>query len=55
MRIYVIGADGQVARSLREAAAQDPSIFYGCSARGEIDLLHPASISKVWRISGPTW
>lgn len=47
MRIYVIGADGQVARSLREAAARDPSIVYGCSARGEIDLLQPASVNKV--------
>lgn len=48
MRIYVIGADGQVARSLREAAARSPSITYGFSVRDEIDLLKPASINRAF-------
>src|SRR5258708_24264336 len=40
MRLYVIGSEGQVARSLREAAALDRSIVFG------YDLLHPSSIAK---------
>ncbi|HEY9216135.1 MAG TPA: dTDP-4-dehydrorhamnose reductase [Ancylobacter sp.] len=45
MRLYVIGGDGQVARSLREAAAGDNSIVFGSSTRGEVDLLQPSSIT----------
>ena len=40
MRLYVIGSEGQVARSLREAAALDRSIVFG------YDLLHPSSVEK---------
>jgi dTDP-4-dehydrorhamnose reductase len=46
MRLYVIGGQGQVARSLREAAAGDASIVFGCGERPAVDLLRPASISQ---------
>jgi dTDP-4-dehydrorhamnose reductase len=44
MRLYVIGADGQVARSLREAASLQDDIVFGFGARPEVDLLRPRSI-----------
>ena len=44
MRVYVIGSEGQVARSLREAAARDPSVVLGFSLRDEVDLLLPSTI-----------
>jgi dTDP-4-dehydrorhamnose reductase len=46
MRMYVIGSEGQVARSLREAAALDENIIFGCGARPDVDLLRPSSIQK---------
>ena len=46
MRLYVIGGEGQVARSLREAAALDKNIVFGYGARPEVDLLRPSSIEK---------
>jgi dTDP-4-dehydrorhamnose reductase len=46
MRLYVIGGEGQVARSLREAAASDENIVFGFSRRAEVDLLNPSSIEK---------
>ena len=46
MRLYVIGGEGQVARSLREAAALDKNIVFGYGARPEVDLLQPSSIEK---------
>ena len=46
MRLYVIGGEGQVARSLREAAALDENIVFGYGARPEVDLLQPSSIEK---------
>jgi dTDP-4-dehydrorhamnose reductase len=46
MRLYVIGGQGQVARSLREAAAADNDIVFGYAQRPEFDLGHPASIAK---------
>ena len=46
MRLYVIGSEGQVARSLREAAALDKNIVFGYGARPEVDLLQPSSIEK---------
>jgi dTDP-4-dehydrorhamnose reductase len=48
MRLYVIGGEGQVARSLREAATADETIVFGCSARSEVDLLRPSSIGKLF-------
>jgi dTDP-4-dehydrorhamnose reductase len=49
MRIYVIGSRGQVARSLREAAARDTDIVLGCGERPDVDLLRPASIALALR------
>jgi dTDP-4-dehydrorhamnose reductase len=46
MRIYVIGGQGQVARSLREAAATDSDIVLGCGERPDVDLLRPASVAE---------
>jgi dTDP-4-dehydrorhamnose reductase len=44
MRLYVVGGEGQVARSLREAAARHSDIVFGYGARPEVDLLRPGSI-----------
>jgi dTDP-4-dehydrorhamnose reductase len=38
MRIYVFGATGQIARSLREAASSNVDIEIGCGARSNIDI-----------------
>lgn len=46
MRVYVIGGEGQVARSLREAAARDASIVLGFTSRSEVDLLRPWTIRQ---------
>jgi dTDP-4-dehydrorhamnose reductase len=46
MRLYVIGGQGQIARSLREAAAGDKDIVFGCAERPDVDLLRPASIAQ---------
>lgn len=46
MRLYVIGGEGQVARSLREAATGRADIVFGTSSRAEVDLLNPASIDR---------
>jgi dTDP-4-dehydrorhamnose reductase len=46
MRLYVIGGDGQVARSLREVATLDETIVFGYGARPTVDLLRPSSIGK---------
>lgn len=46
MRVYVIGTEGQVARSLREAALRDDSIVFGHSNRADVDLLQRSSVSE---------
>jgi dTDP-4-dehydrorhamnose reductase len=46
MRLFVIGGEGQVARSLREAASPSDNIVFGFGARPDLDLLRPASIAK---------
>src|SRR6202171_4014714 len=46
MRLYVIGGQGQVARSLREAAISDEDIVFGYGQRPDIDLLRPESIAQ---------
>ncbi len=46
MRIYVIGGEGQVARSLREAAAADKEIEFGFGQRPDVDLLNAVSIER---------
>jgi dTDP-4-dehydrorhamnose reductase len=45
MRLYVIGAQGQVARSLREAATGHSDIVFGCGQRPDVDLLRAGSIA----------
>lgn len=46
MRIYVIGGEGQVARSLREAAAADKETEFGFGRRPDVDLLNAVSIER---------
>ena len=46
MRLYVIGTQGQVARSLREAATRDNDIVFRCAQRPDVDLLRPGSIAQ---------
>lgn len=46
MRLFVIGGEGQVARSLREVAARSDNIAFGFGARPDVDLSRPASIAK---------
>jgi dTDP-4-dehydrorhamnose reductase len=46
MRIYVIGGQGQIARSLREAAARDSDVVFGCGERPDVDVLRPQSIVR---------
>jgi len=45
VRLFVTGAEGQVARSLREAAADDPAFVVGFGARPEFDLARPETIA----------
>ena len=44
MRVFVTGADGQIARSIREAAAADAGFVVGCFARPEFDLARPETV-----------
>jgi dTDP-4-dehydrorhamnose reductase len=46
MRIYVIGGEGQVARSLREAGHENPDLVIGWSVRPEVDILSPNLIGR---------
>jgi dTDP-4-dehydrorhamnose reductase len=45
MRIYVIGSDGQVSRSLREAARHHDDVTMRCGQRPDVDLCDPTSIA----------
>jgi dTDP-4-dehydrorhamnose reductase len=46
VRLFVIGTEGQVARSLCELAINAPNSTILCSARPKLDLLRPASIER---------
>ncbi|MGY3494950.1 dTDP-4-dehydrorhamnose reductase [Bradyrhizobium sp. USDA 4502] len=46
MRLYVIGGEGQIARSLREAAALENDVVFGYGARPEVDLLQHSSVER---------
>jgi dTDP-4-dehydrorhamnose reductase len=46
MRLFIIGAEGQVARALREAASSDKNIIFGNGVRPDVDLLRPLSIQN---------
>jgi dTDP-4-dehydrorhamnose reductase len=45
MRLYVMGAEGQVARSLREAATGYADVTVGFGSRPSVDLLHPSTVA----------
>lgn len=53
MRIFVTGADGQVARALREAGAAAPGVVIGCGARPDVDLTRPETLLPAMRAFGP--
>ena len=44
VRVFVVGAEGQIARSLREAALAEPDIVLGHSTRPEVDLTRAETI-----------
>jgi len=46
VRLFVIGHDGQVARSLREQAISMPNLVIDCRGRPDVDLLRPDSIER---------
>jgi len=46
MRIFVTGTEGQVARSLREAAAKDHGLVLGWGARPAFDLAQPDAAAR---------
>jgi dTDP-4-dehydrorhamnose reductase len=45
MRLLVFGRQGQVARSLREAAAHEKDVDFLCVGRPEVDLARPETIT----------
>jgi dTDP-4-dehydrorhamnose reductase len=53
MRVYVIGNEGQVARSLREAAQFDDDITVECSSRPAVDVLRPNSVERALAAFAP--
>jgi dTDP-4-dehydrorhamnose reductase len=53
VRLFVIGRNGQVARSLREVAVSLPNVVIDCCARPDADLLHPDSIVKALSAFSP--
>lgn len=53
MRLYIVGTDGQVARSLREAAIQHPDIVMGCGGRPDVDILRPDLVEKAFLAFSP--
>lgn len=46
MRLYVIGAEGQIARSLREEAIGDSKIAVACGGRPGVNILRPDLVEK---------
>jgi dTDP-4-dehydrorhamnose reductase len=46
VRLFVIGTEGQVARSLCELANTAPNLEIGCSGRPNVDLLRPDLIEQ---------
>jgi len=46
LRLYVFGAEGQIARSLREAAAASCDIEIGCGFRPNVDILRADLVEK---------
>jgi dTDP-4-dehydrorhamnose reductase len=46
VRLYVFGTEGQVARSLREAATNRSDVVIGCAGRPDVDILRPDLVQK---------
>ena len=46
MRLYFIGAEGQIARSLREIAAENRDLVIGSGARPNLDIQQPDSVYR---------
>jgi dTDP-4-dehydrorhamnose reductase len=53
VRLYVVGTEGQVARSLREAAIQHPDVLIGCGGRPDVDVLRPDLVEKAFLAFSP--
>ncbi len=53
MRVFIIGSEGQVARSLREAAVGRDDVTLACGARPDLDLSDPASVERALAAFGP--
>lgn len=53
MRIFVVGSEGQVARSLRDLSKSDDEIEIHCSSRACVDILRPHSVSQALRTFCP--
>ncbi|MET4347001.1 dTDP-4-dehydrorhamnose reductase [Bradyrhizobium sp. RT9b] len=45
MRLLVVGREGQIARSLREAAARDSDLVFQSIGRPDADLLRPGAVT----------
>ena len=54
MRLYVFGTEGQVARSLREAATGSCDIEIGCGSRPTVDILRADLVEKAIAEFSPT-
>lgn len=46
VQLFVVGTEGQIARSLREAATNNPDITIRCGGRPSIDVLRPELVEK---------
>jgi dTDP-4-dehydrorhamnose reductase len=53
LRLFVVGSEGQVARSLREGALATPDIIVGQSTRPAVDLTRPGTILPAMEAFGP--
>jgi dTDP-4-dehydrorhamnose reductase len=53
VRLYVIGTEGQVARSLREAATHYPDIAIGFGRRPDVDIRRPDLVEKAFLAFSP--
>ena len=53
MRVYVIGSEGQIARSLCETIGRTPDVVFGCGSRPNVDILRPESVEQALRDFSP--
>ena len=53
MRIYIIGSEGQIARSLRETIGRTRDVVLGCGSRPNVDILRPESVEQAFRDFSP--